>query len=353
MKLLKLEALSPYLSLSLILSLNQAQAYPYTLPSPLLTKENKVAGSSVELTLNEGKEQLADKVCALILAHSLTRDIDAEDSNVLIPSQDRQGYPELRKKVLNFINHSQPILFTLIGFPFKSGNRVKNVIGPFPDQAERLALEKMQRFMEEINQVYPHGASLRIYTDGLAFCDLLGVSITNVQRYEKILKRLARDLPLLSIITIHDLFPDLSPLKIQKYINDQNIPHKELSASEKCFLSKRLLQELDYPQGKAILEKVSVESLAQKMNQRNKRLSHIYKSKFPPSIYLTVHYQKDIGKKVGIALSSSSITPWHGVAVLNQDGSFLIKRKKDLSKSLKLTSKIINEVICYYYIENK
>lgn len=353
MKLLKIEALRPYLSLSLILSLYQAYAHEHTSLNVLSTREDNVKVSSVDPTKIELQEQLADKVCAIILAHSLTRDIDAEGSHILVPSKDQLGYAQLRQKVLNFVSHSQPIIFTLIGFPFKSGNKEKNVIGALPDQAERIALENMQRFMERINQVYPHGASLRIYTDGLGLCDLLGVPIEDVQRYEETLKRLAEDLPLLSIITLQDLFPELSPLKIQKYIKDQKIPLKDLSTLERDSLSKRLLQELDYPQGKAILEKISVGSLAQKMSQRSKKLSQIYKSKFPPSINLTVHFQKDIGTKVGIALSPSSITPWHGVAVLNKDGSFSIERKKDLPNSLKLTSKTINDIECHYYTETK
>ncbi|MBA3814169.1 MAG: L-tyrosine/L-tryptophan isonitrile synthase family protein [Alphaproteobacteria bacterium] len=78
----------------------------------------------------------------------------------------------------------------------------------------------------------------------------------------------------------------------------------------------------------------------------------MYKSKFPKSIHLSAHYQQDIGKKVGIVLSPRSITSWHGVALLNKDGSFSIKRKKDLSKNLKLSSKTINGIICRYHIEN-
>ncbi len=342
MKVFRSGAFAPSLAVSFTLSLMltthyfHARGYPF--PEAFLP---------VDASQNE---QIVDKICTVILRYALTRDIDAQNVSVASKFPNQKGIPDLKKKIRDLIKESQPLPFTLVGFPFKSGNKQKNVIGALPDQAERLALETLQRFMEEIHKVYKPGAHLIIYTDGLAFCDLLGISLDEVARYEQTLKKLAANLPSLSIVTCKDLFPNLSPQEIQTYIRNQKIPLKRLTATGKNVLSKRLLKELDYPEGKILLEKNPLATLAEEMDQRSQKINSLYKSKFPEAIRLSVHYQNDLGQKVGISLVPGLITPWHGVAALNKDGSFVVKQKHDLPKESRLSSKEINGVICYYYI---
>jgi len=342
MKLLKSEALRPYLALSLIFNVSPVNAE---------LVQHTVSKHTESLMNETQNDQVVAKVCAIILKHSLKKDIDAESIQVFTSLKDQQGLTELKKKILQFVQKSQPIAFTLVGFPFKSGNKDRKVIGILADQAERHALENLEEFLEDIHKVHKHGAKLTIYTDGLSFFDLLGIPLKDLLAYEKSLKELAADLPFISIMNCQDLFPGQSLERIHKYIKDQVVPFKPLTSDEKQVLGKRLLKELDHPKGKSLLKKASLEKLVQDMHHRSRQINHIYKSKFPPAIHLSVHYQKDLGKKVGISLSSGSITPWHGVAVLNKEGSFNIKQKEDLSKNSRLCSKRINGLTCHYYIE--
>ncbi len=197
-------------SLTLALALNgvcfHASLFEAKAGQGLKSYHNQMSSQGV-LTPDQ-KEHLADRVLAMILTYSLKTDIDAESIGARPCLKKQEGTSELKKKILHFIQKSQPITFTLVGFPFKSGNKEKKVIGDLPDLAERLALEKLHRFVEDISEIYPYGAKLNLYADGLAFFDVLGIPLEKVLQYETSLKTLAADLPLISIITCQDLFPN-------------------------------------------------------------------------------------------------------------------------------------------------
>lgn len=349
MKISKSLVVGPYLTAALVVSSFQLnpQLYAASLNSSQIF-HNPDEMSPLKPSLQN--EKVADKVLAIILSHSLTRDIDAESVTELHSSEPLQGCFELRQKLLQTIQRSQPLTFTLVGFPFKSSNKETKVIGDLPDLAERLALEKLHKFMEEIGKVYTYGAKIIIYTDGLAFFDQLDVPLEKVTGYEKALKQLAADLPLISIMTCQDLFPDLSPEVIHANIKSHSMSFKELSPAGKDVLSKRLLMEFDSSQGKAFLKERSFDQITTELDRRSQQINQIYKSKFPPAIPLSAHYKKNIGEKVGISLSEGYVTPWHGVAVLRKDGSFVIIPKKDVPTSAQISSKRINGINCYYYI---
>ena len=290
----------------------------------------------------------ADQIISVILKYSLPEDIDAKSVHIHKKREEKEGIESLRKKIRTFLEQSKPLTFTLVGFPFKSPNRTK-CIGDLPDYAERKALEKLHMFLNEVSKYTHQNSRLLIYTDGFAFCDLLGISLKTVIRYEDALKVLIKDLPGITLVTCRDLFPDMSPDRIQKYIKDRSCSLIPLSETEEKVLTKRLLKELDYPEGRTILGKASPQELAKKMHRRSQKINAIYAEKFPEAIALSVHFQKNISKKIGISLSQGNITPWHGVCVVRKDGSFEIQFCQEVSREATLRSKEINGQKCLYY----
>lgn len=290
----------------------------------------------------------ATDVTRILLSHTLTDDIDAKGCHTFLSVRPQTGHDHLRNHILSFIKESKPLIFTLVGFPFKSGNIEKNVLGVLPDQGERAALETLQNIARKISKVYKPGAKIYIYTDGLAFYRLLGIPAQSVLSYEKALKQLASDLPSISIITLSDLLPQYSLSYIDRTIDAQS-PGRPLDPAQMSILKKRVLKELDYPQGKTLLTQVSLEQIATAMHKRSQKINAFYKKRFPRSISLSVHYQSNLGNKVGISLAVGALTPWHGVPVLNKDGSFEIQRKKDVEKTHTLQCQKINGISCYFY----
>lgn len=292
--------------------------------------------------------QQADAVARIILSHALRQDIDALGCDYVVGPTRVKGYAQLKEKLLAFVKDSKPLVFTLVGFPFKSRNTKKNVLGPLPDQGERAALEGLHAFMGDISRVYPPGAKVQIYTDGLAFCDVIGVSHRTVACYEHALKLLAADLSSVSIITLQDLHPGLSFDQIQNRIKEQPVS-EPLDKTQQEILEKRLLREFDDPEGRTFLKRASLARTAQEMHRRSQQINALYKKTFPESIALSVHYQHDIGKKIGVSLLTGVLTPWHGTAVLRQDGSFEIRRRCDIGDTHVLTSHTINGIDCSFY----
>lgn len=290
----------------------------------------------------------ADAVVDVLLSHALTQDIDAKGCDHAVATIPQHGHARLKEKVLTFIQHSKPLVFTLVGFPFKSRNTEKNVLGVLPDQGERAALQRLQSLMDDVTRLYPPGAKIQIYTDGFAFCDVIGVPYETVRSYECALKDLAKDLPSLSIVTLQDLFPGHSFEQIQNQIKAESAS-SSLDHTQKEILKKRLLKEFDDPKGRAFLKRTTLSHIADMMHRRSQQINALYKRTFPESLALSVHYQSDLGKKIGLSLVAGTLTPWHGVAVQTKDGSFEIRRKSDVMRTHTLDSYQINGLTCYFY----
>ena len=290
----------------------------------------------------------ADAVVDVLLSHALTQDIDAKGCDYVLKHIPQKGRARLKEKILTFIQHSKPLIFTLVGFPFKSRNTEKNVVGTLPDQGERVALQGLQSLVNDVTRLYPPGAMIQIYTDGFAFCDVIGVPYETVRSYERALKTLAADLPALSIITLQDLFPGFSFEQIQNQIKAEHASSL-LDHTQKEILKKRLLKEFNDPQGRALLKRVSLYHIADMMHRRSQQINALYKRTFPNALALSVHYQSDLGKKIGLSLVPGTLTPWHGVAVQTKDGSFEIRRKSDVARTHTLNSYQINGLTCYFY----
>ncbi|HXF90393.1 MAG TPA: L-tyrosine/L-tryptophan isonitrile synthase family protein, partial [Candidatus Nitrosotenuis sp.] len=256
-----------------------------------------------------------------------------------------EGKETFIDQIFKVIADHKPLTFKLVGFPFKSINTEQKVISSQPDMAERSALEHLNELCSQIQSLYSPGAHIVILTDGHIFCDVFQVSDAEVETYETTLKALASDLPHVTIQTLADLLP--------KDIDYQALREKfdHLSASEIDQKSLDLMKE------RLAFELNGIDSnldhLAKTMMQR----SHHYASfllkqpSLAPMISLSVHFQKNIARKMGIYLvGKSPITPWHGAFVTAADGSVSIQYKKDINdQDYQVVSKIVNGVPCAFY----
>lgn len=75
-----------------------------------------------------------------------------------------------------FVTAGTRVETCLPAFPFKSANKVYKVLGPLPDKAEELALERLNSMCTRIRDVYPPGAKVTIISDGTTYN---GASDTN------------------------------------------------------------------------------------------------------------------------------------------------------------------------------
>lgn len=83
---------------------------------------------------------------------------------------DTCGRAYFAERVQHFTSRGTRVELCLPAFPCKSSNTDK-VTGKDPDYGERLALERLHGFVEELEKIYEPGAKLWIISDGHVFSD--------------------------------------------------------------------------------------------------------------------------------------------------------------------------------------
>lgn len=83
------------------------------------------------------------------------------------------GFPESivhsQLQMQKALEQGQPIQFVILAFPFKSSNRSKKVLGPLPDEAERLSLLHLNGLCSAIRNATSSDAFLTIVSDGITY----------------------------------------------------------------------------------------------------------------------------------------------------------------------------------------
>ena len=101
------------------------------------------------------------------------------------------GRSKFETIVRNRVDANAPIDMVLPAFPWKSVNKVEKVLGALPDLGEELALARLQSLCLDIGAIYPPGAFVTITSDGLVYCDLVGIHEEEVYEYGKALRNMA------------------------------------------------------------------------------------------------------------------------------------------------------------------
>ncbi|RLN96738.1 hypothetical protein BBJ28_00024030, partial [Nothophytophthora sp. Chile5] len=104
-----------------------------------------------------------------------------------------EGKDKMEQVVMGFIDRRAPITLVLPSFPFKSPNTIDKVLGKLPDRAEELAMERLENFCAQVEEVYSPGCKMVIFSDGRVFNDLLGVDLCDLYAFEDELKAMVKD----------------------------------------------------------------------------------------------------------------------------------------------------------------
>jgi pyoverdine/dityrosine biosynthesis protein Dit1 len=247
-------------------------------------------------------------------------------------------------KVRRSIAAGEPIHFLLPAFPAKSPNRTK-VLGSAPDMAEEIALSFLERLCGEIRELYSPGMRISICSDGRVFSDLVGVSDENVSSYATELKSIMERLGThsLDFFCMEDLFdiPDHSAMRDQLVIHYtdsleaiENRIHlhehhrKLFNGIQRFLFEDRLAIEPEKSRNQVRKE---CKDLAYHVIQRSDGWGRLLNDCFPAALRLSIHPQAPHSEKIGILLGEANdtwLTPWHGVAV-KQDDQFVLMRRHE------------------------
>ncbi|KAF2968322.1 hypothetical protein GQX73_g5263 [Xylaria multiplex] len=247
------------------------------------------------------------------------------------------------------LERDNPIELVIPAFPFKSSNRSKKVLGPLPDEAERLSLAHLNGLCLAIKDATNCDTFLTIVSDGITYNDILGVSDQEVWRYGQELRKMAEKngCHCIRFARICDLVgaehnsealdEELYLAKVSEYrsLLEANTPSgfdvldaitndPDISKTYKGY-KKFLMSERDDRANRSRSQTERENSgIAKAMIVRGKAFAETVKYKYPDFIRLSIHPSND-SHKISITMLPQDneivMTPWHGAAVRSADGS--------------------------------
>ncbi len=237
---------------------------------------------------------------------------------------------------------NRPLEFVLPAFPAKSPNPLK-VLGRLPDMAERVALSSLQALCEEFLHVHPAGVCLHICSDGLFLADVVGVTDEEVRAYGKEIDRILEGLPLLRRFDLSQAFGATTPKEARRRLLAGWAETDSELLAQAC-VSPSLGAQLDglhrfmFEDGLVLSPEVSRSQVRKHARQeaaeillRSRAWGRLLATLFPHALRLSIHPQPAVSDKLGIHLLSTQdawLTPWHGVALLDDDRFRLLKRSE-------------------------
>ncbi|KAL4145591.1 hypothetical protein PRNP1_013258 [Phytophthora ramorum] len=262
---------------------------------------------------------------------------------------DAEGKHNMHKIVMRLIEQRAPITLVLPSFPFKSPNSIDKVLGKLPDRAEELSMERLERFCCEVEEAYPPGCKMVIFSDGRVFNDLLGVSLSDLRAFEDELVEMVKRAGHTHIYfdsmdnyvkNVEDPIPEI----LERF----NVLHMDFNARIKtepairntyCSFCKFLERDLasQWVGMSRTAMKRSCGKIAKQMMHRNVGFSALVDDSYPDALRISIHQYNNAGPKFGIHLipqkSGKPRTPWHSVICEDIDGTVHAMDLKDVDTS--------------------
>ncbi|ETI48766.1 hypothetical protein F443_07250 [Phytophthora nicotianae P1569] len=257
-----------------------------------------------------------------------------------------KGKHFLEETIGRFVDHKEPITIVLPGFPTKTPNHGGKVLGPLPDRAEELALARLEKFCASIEEVYPIGCKVTIFSDGRVFGDLVGVPPENIRAYKNGLKELVKDAGHTHIQfdglenytkTDDPVQEVLERFRVDKMDMDTRIASEPDIGNNFRSFSQFMERDMAHRwEGKSDAEmRKGCDEVARKMMLRNVGFSSLVAAEYANAIRVSIHCYNNAGPKFGIHLlptkrMDSPRTPWHSVICEDIDGTVHAMDLKDV-----------------------
>ncbi len=253
---------------------------------------------------------------------------------------------EVKKAILSKIKRQmqsgKPIQIVLPAFPAKSSNREKTM-GVLPDLGEVLALQNLNKMCFQIEALYPAGAELLICSDGRVFNDLVLVSDTAVNAYQKGIGKILSDFSLTRLKTynLDDVFKDHTYSQMREELMQKYAPEVKTHSSLFNGIHRFIFEDRLVLAPRESREKTRQEAklIAYKVVERSQAWSRLVETHFPDAVRLSIHPQNADSEKIGIRLLPSDNiwrTPWHSVVFIQNGNAVLIPRKEAIEKNAQL-----------------
>jgi len=259
------------------------------------------------------------------------------------------GKNHFKQSMWYYVENNQRILFALPAFPCKSSNTRTKVLGKLPDVGERLALQRLERFLISIKTVYPPGGHLVIFSDGRVYCDLFRIADDTTTKFITQLRKthVTDKIAWSDLDMFFGKFDDVG--KRHALVNifgttPENIYEQIKEDSDfrevYCGFQRFLLDEIPLPNGVRDKEgRRLITDTARRIMMRTFSYSNFMRILFPHHVRWSIHPSRCSTKfSINLVGRTDWGTPWHNCALLQPDGSWnLVRRKTAEEKGFKLS----------------
>ncbi|WP_299489545.1 L-tyrosine/L-tryptophan isonitrile synthase family protein [uncultured Shewanella sp.] len=258
-----------------------------------------------------------------------------------------KGREFARQQIQYFMAQNKPLEFILPGFPCKSPNVIDKSFSAMPDLGEVLAIERLDTLCCALNEIYPHGSSVTILSDGTTFADVVHVEDEVKDQYKTALRQLCVT-ENIQWADLMDLLPEAQLAQITDSDSLRKALLKGISTGPRSF-EKFVKKVSDSPEQTEVHDKLcsylyhdvcierfsdgdrdqyleSISDKAYQMMYRGRALSAGIDKVYPHHIRLSVHAYDNSGPKFTVSLSSDTskvVSPWHSVPVRLLTGEYV------------------------------
>jgi pyoverdine/dityrosine biosynthesis protein Dit1 len=259
---------------------------------------------------------------------------------------DDQTQPHL-DRIINYVEHNQPIEMILPAFPAKSPNRNKT-LGHLPDYGEFLAMTRLVELCKEIEAVYAPGAKVIICSDGRVFADLIHVCDDHISEYRDSIaeyadKHLTGYIEFYNLENVYDRIDDYTSLREELMISHgeplsslrRRIKDEREASTMYKGVTKFMFEDYSGIDAFAGLSRTALQRKARmaayRVIQRSNAWGRLLAEQFPNSLRLSIHPQYKVSEKIGISMLTENdvwTTPWHSVVVKDKGKITLLPRSE-------------------------
>lgn len=250
-------------------------------------------------------------------------------------------------KISTMVALNQPIYMILPAYPGKSPNRNKT-LSRLPDLAETHSIDVLNQLCSEISDVYAPGAKISICSDGYVFADLVRIPDEDVFAYTQAIQTYCQSHypERFEFFDLKDAFGILSDFdsmreELMVGFGESLIGLMEQAKIDKATLSmykgiaKFLFEDFSGLTAFEHDSKTQIQKQAKAVSlrviQRSNAWSRLLEEYYPHAVRLSIHPQFRVSEKIGIHMGKSDDawrTPWHSVAIMQNDEIHLQKRSQ-------------------------
>lgn len=286
-----------------------------------------------------GRRAVIEELSELVYGYTLR---DGE----IVASRCPRCLDKIKVAIAPFTERQKPVPFVLPAFPFKSPSPNKTFLQS-ADMAEEQSLSFLHKLTLKAREIYKQGIRINIFSDGLMFTPIKGVSDKTAIDYsvgvqEMIEKLGASDIKLM---TLDRVCPDsydsmrseilrrykASSIKIKSRVQDDKGLNDFFCRLHRFYTEERKGQ---FPQLSNSQNAREGKRVAYEIMQASEAFSNFIAEQMPEAARLSCHPQPHDSAKIGIRLfeNGENATPWHNVAVRRIDGSFVLMKREAAEK---------------------